>query len=504
MPPPSSAGLRRFLALHLPALATDRLRREHPTPAPLATWTRTGNQRLLAAVEDGAAALGLRPGQPVADAQALAPDLLLHPADAAADARALHRLALWARRYTPLAAADPPDGLLLDITGCAALFGGEAALLADALARLGRAGLAARGAVAGAAATSAALARARGDNPLVASGIEAAVAAPLPLDAALRLPPAMLLALGRLGLRRVGDLLAQPRAPLARRFGRTLLDQLDAVTGQRAAPIQPVLPPPELAAALEPLEPLISRAGIDAALDRLLAALAEKLRRAGLGARRVRLLAWRVDGVVQQLAVGTGRPSRDPAHLRRLFAEKLERLEPDLGFERMALEAYAVEPLALGRQVGLGLGAVRDGAPDLAQLLDRLGQRVRVQRVAPRASHWPEHQVAALDAHEAVPAAPLGWPGPGQPVLLLRRPAALAVMAKVNPDVEGEAPPALLRWRGQPQRVQRAEGPRRLAPEWWRDPGLAARDYHRVELASGVRLWLFRDPAGWRLHGYLP
>jgi protein ImuB len=509
--PADGAALRRFLALHLPCLATDRLRRMEPDlPAdrPLATWAPSGNHRLLVAVDQSAAATGLRSGQALADAQAIAPDLLLRPADPDGDARALHALALWARRYTPLTAMDHPDGLLLDITGCAHLLGSEAALLRDALIRLHRAGIAARGAVAGAAATSAALARARGDNPIAVSGIEAAMAAPLPLGPALRLSLAMLADLARLGLRRVHDLLDQPRGPLARRFGQELLDRLDAVTGRRRTAIRPMLPPPELVVIQDLLEPIITRAGINAVLDLLLDALCARLLQAGLGTQRIALLAWRVDGVVQEVAIGTGRPTREPAHLRRLFAERLERLEPGLGFERMALEARATEPVAAGTQSGLGIGGRRDAAATteaLAQLLDRLAQRLRVQRVAPVASHWPERSVAALGPHATPPAMPMGWAASTLPVLLLRRPVPLEAMVALLPD----GPPSLLRWRGGTHHVHQAEGPWRLEPEWWRgSPGLLRRDYYRVELASGARLWVCRtglpETARWLLHGHLP
>ena len=356
---PGQALARRFLALHLPELATDRIRRAEPNlPAdrPLATWVQIGSRRLLAAVDSAATAAGLRPGQALADAQAIAPGLLLRPAMPERDAEALEALALWGQRYTPLVAADPPDGLLLDITGCAHLLGGEQALLRDVLARLRHAGIAARGAVAGVAATAAALARARLDNPVAVSGIEAAVVASLPLGPALRLPKPVLADLARLGLRRVDDLLRQPRAPLARRFGTELLDRLDAVTGRRIEPFRSTLPPPNLRVACDLIEPILTREAIQAVLDRLLAALCARLREAGLGARRVVLSAWRVDGAVQEVVVGTGLAAREPAHLDRLFAERLGWLEPGLGFERMTLEARATEPMAAGTQTGLGIG----------------------------------------------------------------------------------------------------------------------------------------------------
>lgn len=504
-----SLEARRFLALHLPDFATDRMHRAEPdlrSGEPLAIWAQERQRRMVVAVNAAAAEVGVRPGQVLADAQAIAPSLSLRPTDPAGDARMLHRLALWARRFTPLTALDPPDGLLLDITGCAHLLGGEAGLMQDALGRLGRSGFAARGAVAGAAATAAALARARSDAPIVVNGAEAAIVGPLPLGLAVRLEADLLLAITRLGMRTVADLQALPRASIARRFGAGLLDRLDAVTGQRRDILQPVQPPSELAIMQDLAEPVVTRAGIDAMLDRLLETLGGKLRETGRGARQVTLLAWRVDGEVQEITIHTGQPTRTAAHLRYLFRDRLERLQPSLGFERMGVEARATDPMATGLQTTLAVSGQRDDGAGLAlaQLLDRIRQRMRVHRVAPRASHWPDSMVARLEPYDAVPVMPVGWAVPNAPVLLLRRPYSIDVVALL-PD----GPPSLLHWHGTAHRVLHAAGPQRLQPVWWRGakppPG---RDYHRVELASGMRLWVYRAGADvadpWLLHGHLP
>jgi len=495
------AAGRRFLALHMPLLPIDRLRRaggargkiaegDTMPDAPLATWRQDGNRRLIATTD----APGLHAGQSMADAQAIHPGLVLVPEDAVADAAALHSLALWARRWSPLTAVQPPDGLVLDITGSAHLFGGEAALLADARRRLARQGVRAQGAVAANPVAAGALARV--DAGVVAPVAEPRLLARLPLAPALRLPSATLGDLNRLGLRLVGDLLAQPRAPLGRRFGPTLLARLDALTGAIPASISPVVPPPELFSARELMEPVITRAGIELVLDHLLAELCERLAAAGLGARQLLLLAWRADGSVQQVAVGLGRASREPAHLRRLFAEPLGTLEPRLGFERMALEAAVTEP-ATETQPSLA----GHGGAELAQLLDRLAQRLWVRRVAARPSHWPEHSVATIPAHDTPPAMPPGWASMAKPVLLLRRPRPVEVVAAL-PD----GPPARI---GRPGlRVRQALGPLRLEAEWWRsNTPMAAepRDYWRVELEGGTRLWLYREAGTrWLLHGRLP
>lgn len=499
-PAPSDHHRRRILALHLPRLPTERLRR----PGPLAVWTTEGQRRVLVAVDSAAEAAGLHPGQALADAKAILPEAALHLAEPEADAAWLRRLALWALCVTPLPAVDAPDGLLLDITGAAHLHGGEDALLHAVAARFARAGVTARAAVAGTPDAAAALARAGRHGAVVAPGEEAAAIAPLPL-ASLRLPHPTIAALHRLGLRSTGAVLRQPRAPLARRFGAALTDALDAATGARPRPIRPLRPPPDFAAARAFLEPIVTREAIDATLSRLLPAVCGELEKAGRGARRLALLAFRVDGEVQAVAVGTGLPSRNPAHFARLFRERLERLSPGFGFERLALEARSTETTIAAQAAlpGRRGGARADNPWDLTQLLDRLSQRLEVWRLAPRASHWPERAVRRVGAFDPV-ATPEGWGLARRPLRLLRRPLALQVMAKL-PD----GPPFRLGMGRASSRVLRAEGPERLEPEWWRDrPDRRFRDYYRVELAGGARLWVCRsgafgadEPPRWWLHG---
>ena len=491
---------RRHLALHLPRLPVERLRRESE---PFALWGVDGPRRLVTAASAQAEAAGVHAGQALADAQAILPDLVLEPADPAGDAAFLERLALWTLRFTPLVALDPPQGLLLDVTGVAHLFGGEEALLDTVVQHLARQGLTAIAALADAPMAAAVLARA-GVQRVVPPGGAAEAVAPLPLFA-LRLEEDLAAALHGLGLRSIGAVAAQPRAGLVRRFGAGLAAALDEAMGRRARPISPLRPPPELGVHRDFAEPIATRESIDLVVAELLDALCRKLRETGSGARRVGLSAFRVDGTVQEIAVGTGLASRDPAHLGRLFAQRLERLEPDCGYDRLALEAWQVEALA-GAQSGLGLGAREARREALAELLDRLSQRVRVWRPAPRASHWPEREVARVSAFESV-TVPQGWAARPRPVRLLRRPLRVTAMAEV-PD----GPPRLVRLGRVSHRVLRAEGPERVEPEWWRDPPeRPMRDYYRVELATGARLWLCRvgfDAPGaearWYLHGYLP
>jgi len=286
-----------------------------------------------------------------------------------------------------------------------------------------------------------------------------------------------------------------------------LLDALDAVEGDRPRPMTSARPPTEFSVAGNFIDPIVTRPGIDRALDRLLDELCRILTEAGRGAREVTLRAFRVDRDVQELTIGTGLPTRTPAHLRRLFAEVLEKLEPDLGFERITLQAGVTNPFIAGQDGIAAVSSDRQRAREaLGKLLDRLGQRLTVWRLAPTDSHWPERVVRPVGVFEAVPRA-RSWPGLPQPVRLLERPVPLMVVAAV-PD----GPPARVRHNGAVHPVLWADGPDCLEAEWWCEPeDRPGRDYYRVALTSGARLWIGRAPAArpdqpprWFLHGYLP
>ena len=497
---------RRYLVLHLPRLATDRIRQREPELAerPLATWSNYGNRRLLVCVD--APGTTLHPAQALADAQAMYPALVLRPADPGADRAFLDRLALWAVRFTPLAGVDPPDGLVLDVTGCTDLLGGEAAMLGQVSASLDRGGIAARAVIASVVDVAAALARAGSNGRIVPAGEEAAAVAPLPLTI-LRLSHECVAGLNRLGLQRIQDVLRQPRAPLMRRFGRPLIDLLDALTGDRPRALPPVRPPPAFVEVADFLEPIVTRAGIDRALDVLLDALCRRLADAGHGARAVTLRAFRVDRDVQEITIGTGLPTRVPGHLRRLFANPLEQLEPDLGFERMTLEASVTNSMvavqSIMETVGTDEAACREA---LGQLLDRLSQRLPVWRLMPGESHWPERSVIRVGPLDPVVPPDVRRSPLPCPVRLLQQPRLVMVVVLV-PD----GPPVRLRLDGAVHYVAWADGPERIEREWWHDAAhWSGRDYYRVELQSGSRLWIGRmralrpdGSARWFLHGYL-
>jgi protein ImuB len=461
----------------------------------------------LAAVDAAASRLGLRPGQPLAQARALVPGLAVVPADPEGDAAALARLATWCLRYTPLTAADPPDGVWLDITGCAHLHGGETALLTDLLHLLGRGGTRGRAAAADTTGAAHALAR-HGPHAIgiVPSGATAGALAALPVGA-LRLPAETVERLHRLGVERIGQLAGLPRAPLVRRFGTEIVQRLDQALGRVAEPIRPVLPDEALARRQGFVEPLLTADAFGQAIDALLDAVCAALAAAGQGARRLDLLFERVDGTVQAVRIGTAAPCREPGHLARLLKERLETVDPGLGVEAMQLVVALAEPLG-ARQLRAALAGAEE-KPDLGALVDRIANRLgpgRIYRAAPVESDVPERSVAVVPA--LAPAVPASWPALlPRPVRLLDPPQEVEALALL-PD----QPPVAFIWRRRRHRVRRADGPERIFGEWWRRAAEeeAVRDYFAVEDEDGRRFWLFRrgdgtDPASgdlrWFLHG---
>ncbi|WP_084679149.1 DNA polymerase Y family protein [Methylocystis sp. ATCC 49242] len=507
----------RFLSVFLPRLATDRLlrRRGGAGREPFAVYARVKGAERLTAVDAGAQKLGLHPGLAVADARARCPALALAEADPRADAALVGTLADWSRRFTPLAAADPPDGVLLDVSGAAHLFGGENALMAEIEGRLAALGFSARAAIAPGPALARALARfstLRLVAPETPQEEIDRIAAALPA-AALGLDPEALAGMRRAGLRRIGDLLARPRAPLAARFGQAALARLDALTCRIRDPITPRFEAPAFIAERRFIDGLTRRADVEATLRLLAADLCPMLARAGVGARRLEAVFYRVDGAVKHLSAGTSRPLREPSRLAALLIERLaaiteEGLDAGYGFDVLRLCASEVESFETPQTT---LVAPPKGAPDdrdLSDLLDRLGARLglrRVLRLHPQETHLPEFAVAAVPA--ASGPTPVAFPAQEapRPLRLFERPEPIEAMA-LAPD----GPPLRFRWRRALHEIVAYEGPERIAPPWWGagDDGLT-RDYFHAQDAQGLLFWLFREglygrEAGrprWYVHG---
>lgn len=448
----------------------------------------------------------------VTRARSLAPDLEVVDADSEGDLDGLRRLALWAgKRYSPIVAPDPPDGIWLDITGCAHRYEGEKPLLKDLLRRVAASGTSCQVAVADTAGCAHAVARhvPSGRPTIVEPGSARAALSILPVSA-LRIGSGVADELRRMGFERVEQLIAAPRAPLAKRFGRLLHRRLDQALGQLPEPIEAVFPADVPRARRGLLEPIATAEAIAQVIGDLTADIAAELVHAGSGARRLDLHFHRVDGHRQAVRIGMATATRDPGHLARLLRQRIETVEPGMGIEAMTLVAPLVQPLGAAQ-----VGSVLSGGhgPDLAAIVDALANRFGARmlyRTEPRESAMPErsvHDVPALS-----PAAGGGWDDDlPRPSRMIVPPERVDVMAML-PD----HPPAMFVWRGRRHRVARADGPERLHGEWWREAGheadtpYAVRDYFQVETTTGGRYWLFRlgdgervatGPMRWFIHG---
>ena len=515
----SVSSSQRILSLWLDRLSTDRVARQwREASSPLVVFGKRGNLDLLLAVDAAAERLGLNAGLALAQARAMHPTFTAVPEDRAADARLLDAIADGCQRYTPLVAVDPPDGILLDIGGCAHLFGGEKKLREDVIARMTRLGFSARAAIAASIGAASATAR-FGDAPIMEDATRDARErlALLPL-AALRLPDEIVAALARVGLKRIGDILDLPRVPLAARFGADLLRQLDRALGREDEPLTPRLPVAPYVAEKSFHEPIAREEDVLASVEQLAARLKTTLTARGEGARRLELALFRTDGAVKHIAAGTSRPLRDPQAIRALFVERLaalgDEIDPGFGFDLARLSVLTAEPCP-EEQIGLG---TRADQVELDRLVDRLSARLgrrRVSRLVACDSHIPELAAASVPA-QAMARAEFGWDAfrrfrtavglSPRPLRLLAKPELIADVFALVPD----GPPARFRWRRALHEVVRAEGPERIEGAWWSEEGGPARDYFHVEDKAGLRFWLFRaglyrdiasSPPRWFVHG---
>src|SRR5215469_12463368 len=493
----------------------------------------TGGLR-IAAMNETAEDAGIVAGDPVADARAKADSLQVRAADSTADDAALHRLALWATRYTPTASPwieeNGADGFFLDIEGAAHLFGGEENLLADLAGRLDRFGLPALLAVADTPGTAWALSHFdAAAQSILPAGREAAALSAMPIEA-LRLSGETRALLRRLGFKSVGALLDKPRAPFAARFADELLRRLDQALGRRDEPLIPVTAPPVYHSLNYLLEPIASQQAILARACRLMQRLVHVLVRDEVGARALKLSLYGVDGAVETIDIGLTSPTRSVPHVARLIDLKLEALaamhDNDFGFEAIGLAITRAEPMP-EQQSELNIDhhpevraqrASKDDDPsnsngifrgprytrapqddDIekgAALIDALRQRLGPDRVrqfeaVPR--HLPECAEALTEVNGETPQ---NWPAEQEqtrPLLLLPHAEPTEVTALIP-----EGPPRRFRWRGVTYDITGAQGPERIADEWWRAPyppqGVApTRDYYLVEDGEGHRFWLYRE-----------
>ena len=477
-----------------------------PLAPPLVLSMPSGQRDILYAVCGLGRELGLVPGMALTQARVLVADLDVRPADAASDLALLHRFLVHAlRQWTPVAAVSDPDGLWLDLHGTAHLFGGEARFCRKVVGFFARLGFTARMAVADTSGAAHALAR-HGDEHVVivprGGTIEAIAGLPI---MSLRLSNDAVGAAHRFGFERVADLLAVPRAPLARRLGLAALARLDQAIGREVEAIVPATLTETPVIERRLVEPIATPDAIGHLIALVVEAMTALLHARDLGARRLALTLRRVDAVDQHIVIGTARATRDAKHLARLFRLKIDTIEPGLGIEAASLTAVRFEPLFASQLATSLLGS--DAITDLAPLIDQLGGRVgprAVFRLAPVESDVPERAVRRVG-----PLRTSGeWPHWRRPARLLSWPEPLANVVALLPD----HPPRRFSWRGVSHVVMAGDGPERIHGEWWvRDGEIwAVRDYFRVEDECGRHYWLFRRGDGveaatgdlsWYIHG---
>ncbi|MFP7569731.1 Y-family DNA polymerase [Marivita sp. S2033] len=534
---------RRILSIWFPRLAAERHIRRDPNlgEVPFAVVKDVGQAQVLASLSVAAQAIGLYEGQPLRDAHAMSADLLTRLSNPHAEAAFLGVLHRWAGKFSPWVAQEKPDALVIDLTGCAHLFGGEDGVarqieddctglglsvqlgIADtlggawALARFGgtqaaghhrsgdaidqearatraRAGKRRhweRGGAAPAVSVSADQANLR----IAAPGETYRALAPLPL-AALRLEAHSMAQLSRLGLRRVQDLVEQPRAGLVRRFGRGLVARMDQALGSLPEPVSAAPPPDRFATRLSLPDPIGLEDDVMAAIDRMLPRLCESLRAKGQGARTLRLEAYRSDATMQWMTVTLAKPSDDPDHIRPLLRLKIEDLDAGYGIDMMRLETVLHEPIQLRTRAG-HLEAAEDGRARMAggkrksldRLIGRLGTRLgmdAITRLHPADSHIPEKNWVTVAAAWSEPAK--AWPPRTRLRPLVMWPPEMVIAPDAPRLPEG------FRWRGRDYKIHSLRGPERIAPEWWLDDPAwrnGLRDYWEVITKDGHRLWLF-------------
>jgi protein ImuB len=550
-----SRNRRRILSLWLPRLPTDRIKRQlwlsNAAPAkafssetgtgsreenaskpnaskqnscddPSIVVARQNNALQIFAMDEAAASLGLEIGLPLANARAVCPQLRVFDADEAADAQALNAIADWCDRFTPLVALDSPHGLFLDITGCAHLFGGEAAMMRSICDVLTRQGFAVSAAIAGTSVCARTMARYI-SGKIIVHGEEAEAIKPLPVFA-LGADDAITRGLRRAGLKTIDDVASRARHEITARFGAGFTSLLEQALGQSDAPISPRKPLPDYIVEKRFAEPVATEGVISATLSQLAQMLVVAMAQQGKGARRLEASFFRTDGAVRAIVVDTGQPVTKGEVIDRLFRERLDALsdplDPGFGFDLIRLSASRTE-IVVQQQRDLDAN-VHDN-DELAALIDRIAARVGGRRVVvhlPQDTHIPERAVMAAPAqHHLAAAVQAVWPErvesepPLRPLRLFEKPELIKVPFATVPD----GPPHQFTWRRATHAVVRVEGPERIAMEWWKHSGQAlTRDYFRVEDEDGLRFWIYRDglygselvteegkpvPSNWFVHG---
>jgi protein ImuB len=456
---------------------------------------------IVVAANKVAESKGVSVGMVLADARAVIVDLQVRDDKPDLVDKLLRRLGEWCIRFTPFVAIDPPDGLLFDVTGCSHLWDGDEPYLKDIIRKLTARGYDVRAAMADTIGSAWGIAR-FANSCVVPIGKHVQVLMNLP-SAALRIDAEISERLHKLGLHRIRQFSQMPRPALRRRFGAQFLHQLDKALGQEIELVEPIHPIEPYHERLPCMDPIVTAAGIEIALNRLLELLCVRLEHEQKGIRTAAFKCYRVDNKIEQIEIGTSRPSRSIKHLFKLFEIKIASIEPSLGIELFVLEAPKVEDLFPAQEkMWEGSGGLKDSR--VSELLDRIANKIgenAIHRYVADEHYWPERSIKLATSLEEISVAPWREEKP-RPIQLLKAPEAIEVTAPI-PDY----PPMLFRYKEKLHTIIKADGPERIEQEWWLQQG-EHRDYYRVEDDEGNRYWLFRlghyheERYQWFIHGF--
>jgi len=496
--------MARFLSIYFTHLLCDYLAIRKPElKGKIYVFTIAQRGRIqVTATSVEAQKHGIFANMALADAKAIIPNVQAFDDEIDFNKKLLTRIAKWAIRYAPTVSIDLPDGIILDISGCSHLLGGEENYLKSISSKLNKSGYTCRVAISDTIGTSWAIARFGKKNMIIQPGNQYNALLNLP-PMALRLEQHIIQRLHKLGFDKIGKFIQLSTSVLRRRFGNEFLLRLHQALGTEEEPLTPIVVKPPFEERLYCLEPICTKPAIEIAIEKLLETLCTRLSKEGMGIRLAELIGYRLDGKVTQIKIGTNQPTHNIKHLAKLFELKIAQIEPALGIELFILTATKTEPLYMHQEK---LWNGKPGLADrgLAQLLDRLAGKVGAQaikRYIPQAHYWPERSLRPAVSLEEKTEVQWQKSNP-RPMEMLYRPASIQVTAPI-PDY----PPMNFRYKNELHIVRKADGPERIEREWWMEPG-EHRDYYLLEDDKGRRYWVFRsghyneEQSGWFLHGF--